>query len=391
VDGHGHHGRTLRNVRLATLILFALAVLSVRLPYALAQNAAYQHLDFGVFYQGASCLLSGCDPYPVTDGAPPNLAPPHALALFIPLTGLSVAGAYYPWLIVSALALVWCGWRIASVLELRLSPLALGAVAAVVLSSGLTMASVTSGNYYAALTVPLTEAWVRWRRGQMVYAGAFIGLAAACKVLLLLPLLWFLIHREWKAAAMMVWVGLFITLAGIAALGPGVYLDWLRLVARAPMDGQFHHAAVLQMLHRWLSETPQFQPLIIAPDAIRPAWAVLAGLLCAMTLAVKRAPDAAVLSLLTCAVLVSPLGWILTGFWFVGPAVAIFSPQSKWLLIAAAVMLWLPDTLPVLGQPSVALTLTLGVWNTAIVALLWIAAVISFNGTRDVKENATGF
>jgi hypothetical protein len=32
-------------------------------------------------------------------------------------------------------------------------------------------------------------------------------------------------------------------------------------------------------------------------------------------------------------------------------------------------------TLPVLGQPSVALTLTLGVWNTAIVALLWIAAV----------------
>lgn len=390
MDGREGLHATTNRVRLAALILIGLAVLSVRLPYALAQNAAYQHLDFGVFYQGASCLLSGCDPYPVTDGAPPNLAPPHALALFIPLTLLPVAGAYYLWLIVSALALAWCGWRIASVLELRLSPLAWGAVIALVASSGLAMASVTSGNYYAVLTVPLTEAWVRWRRGQMVYAGAFIGLAASCKVLLLLPLVWFLLHREWKAAAMMAWTGLFITLAGIATLGPGVYLDWLSLVARAPMDGQFHHAAVLQMLHRWLSETPQFQPLLVAPDAIRPAWAVVAGLLCAVTLAVKRSPDAAVLSLLTCAVLVSPLGWILTGFWFVGPAVAVWSRAPK-LVALAAVMLWLPDTLPVLGQPSVALTLTLGVWNTAIVALLWFAAVISFNATADVKENAPGF
>jgi alpha-1,2-mannosyltransferase len=364
------------------LLLAALALAligSQRLAAALDMNARNNYVDFGVFYRAATCIVSGCNPYEISPGQlAPNLAPPHALVLFVPLQFWTIGSAYLAWLILNVVVLGVCVWLIARELQIRGSWTSWVVVAAGVASSGLMMGTVTSGNYYLVLAGPMTLAWIAWRHGRVGFAGLWLGLAAACKVLLLLPLLWFVLHREYRAATIMIAAWLAVFLAGLLALGADTYAGWLSILARAPMDGQFHDAALLQFAQRALSETPQFVPLLSAPAMARPLWAVLAGLAVTMTVVVKRDPDRTMLSVVAAAILVAPIGWVFGSWWLAGPAAAAWlsgTPATRRLLVLAGVGLWLPDTTPLWGQPSPWLTVTLGSLNTWVILALLCAGL----------------
>jgi len=354
-----------------------------RLADALASNIRFDLVDFGVFYRAAACLVSRCDPYAIPQGmTSPNLAPPHVLLLFLPLQGWSIQSAYYIWLAINAAALGFCALRIARELDLTHSWSVALLAAAVVASSGLAMGSVASGNYYPLLTIPLTFAWVAWRRGRLTVTARWLGAAAACKVLLLLPLVWFAIQREHRAALAMTSTWLVIFVVGLLTLGIDVYAGWLVILARAPMAGQFHDAAIMQAALRAFTETSLYAPIMPAPALVRPIWAVLAGLLVTATVIVRRDPDRALLTLIAAAILVAPIGWVFGCWWLAGPAVAVWVTGTTWARLAlacGAVALWLPDTTPLWGQPSPWLTLTTGSLYLWVAVALWTAGVIPRN------------
>jgi hypothetical protein len=222
--------------------------------------------------------------------------------------------------------------------------------------------------------------------GRIAWAGFWLGVAAAFMVLQPLPLLWFLVHGERKAALTLAGTWLAIMATGVMILGPEVYFSWLRLLAGAPLNGQFHDASVMQMLVRTLSTTHQFLPVTIAPDAVRPIWAAAAGLIVALTVARRRESDRACLSVLSAAILVAPIGWIFAAWWFAGPAIALWlrgPGLTRVLLGATALVLWLPDDLPLWGQPSSWLTITVGSIFFWVVSTLWV--VSTFGSFREVR------
>ena len=372
----------------AALLIVSAAVLLPRVSAALADNAAHDQQDFGIFHRAAGCVVrGGCSPYVASENAAPNLAPPHALLLVAPLLPLAQPVAYGVFLIGSIGVIAILAWRVIRTLGVRLSPLGWLVTAAVIGSSGLMESLITSGNIYALLAWPAVSAWQRWRRGDLMRAGIWLGVIASCKVLVFLALFYFIVQGAWRAALALAGTAAAIVLIGIALFGSAPYAAWLEMLSRAPMSGQFHDASIMQTLLRWLGPTQQFAPIADAPALVRPIWAAAAGLVATLAVtAPRRAADAAMLSVLSAALLVSPIGWILAGWWLIAPATALAVAGGTFeraTLAAVAFLLWLPSTLPLAGQPAPALTLTLGSLNFWCVLTLLVVAVVA--GRRDVR------
>ncbi|HEX5216389.1 MAG TPA: glycosyltransferase family 87 protein [Vicinamibacterales bacterium] len=372
---------------LALLILGA-SLLVPRVSAALADNAVHDQQDFGIFYRSAGCVVrGGCSAYPATEQVAPNLAPPHALMLVTPLLPLAQPVAYIVFLLCSTVVLAMQAWRVTRTLGLVLTPLAWLATAAVVGSSGVMESLITSGNIYAFLAWPAVSAWRQWRRGNLLIAGVWLGVIASCKVLVFLALFYFVVHGAWRAALAMVGTAAAIVAIGVAGFGSAPYAAWLEMLSRAPMSGQFHDASIMQTLLRWLTPTMQFVPIADAAGLVRPIWAAAAGLVATLAVTVpRRAADAALLAVLSAALLASPIGWILAAWWLIAPAVAVWligGSFERAALSSVAVLLWLPSTLPLAGQPSSVLTLTVGSLNFWCVMTLLLVAVAA--GRRGVK------
>jgi hypothetical protein len=240
------------------------------------------------------------------------------------------------------------------------------------------MSLVTSGQIYAALAWPVTAAWLAWRRGDLPRAAAWFAVGASVKVLLGLPLLWFVIRGHGRAAAAFLGTAAAIFLIGLIVFGGGSYAAWLEMLSRSPLSGHFRDGAILPALTRTLGESSSFLPLLHAPQVIRPAWAVLSGLVVSLALLKPLDADRTVLALLAAATLAAPIGWIYAAWWFTGPAVAVFLTATgtwRWVLAAVAFALWLPDTTPLLGQPNAWLTPLLGSLFFWVWLALWSAGV----------------
>jgi hypothetical protein len=146
------------------------------------------------------------------------------------------------------------------------------------------------------------------------------------------------------------------------------------------MAGQFHDAALLQFFLRLFTDTSQYVPIVDAPSVVHPLWALVAGLLLAGTVMRHVDADRACLSVLTAAVLISPIGWILSAWWFIGPSLALGlssrGVRRMVIMWALGLLLWLPDSAPLWGQPSAWLTATWGSLNTWVVMALWAVATV---------------
>ena len=367
------------------LLIVGASLLVPRVSAALADNAAHDQQDFGIFYRSAGCVVrGGCSPYTATEQIAPNLAPPHALLLVTPLLPLTQPVAYGAFLLCSIAVLATQAWRVTRTIGLTLTPIAWLATAAVVGSSGLMESLITSGNIYAFLAWPAVSAWRQWRRGHVVIAGVWLGVIASCKVLVFLALFYFVVHGAWRAAMAMLGTAAAIVAIGVAGFGSAPYAAWLEMLSRAPMSGQFHDASIMQTLLRWLTPTLQFAPIADAAGLVRPIWAAAAGLVATLAVTVpRRAADAAVLAVLSAALLASPIGWILAAWWLIAPAVAMWLTGGifeRAALSGVALLLWLPSTLPLAGQPSPFLTVTVGSLNFWCVITLLVIAVAAGRG-----------
>lgn len=373
-------GRKAWTIAAVASVLIALLLAPAALKASLETNRINDFQDFGIFYRAALALRHRSPAYQASDTIAPNLAPPHVLAAIVPLTFLALPIAYYAWLALSGLCLVFVGVRISQELRFEASTALTVTVVALVLSSGLVMSAISSGNIYAVLAVPMVEAWAAWRRRNDQRAAIWLGVVAAAKVLMLAPLLWLVVRGRYKAAAILVASTGIIFAGGILLFGHQEYLDWISILRRAPMAGQFHDAAFLQALMRATSgDSEQYQPFTPLPlETVHMIWAVVAGLMLSATAMIRRDSDRTFLALVSSAIFLAPIGWIHAAWWLVPPAVAVAltgGATVRIALAACAFLLWLPDTAPLWGQPSPWLTISWGSLNAWVVLVVWIVAM----------------
>src|SRR5437764_1036269 len=138
--------RQLSRVQSAITIGLAVAlgaVVAPRFHSALVANIAGHQDDFHTFYRTARCLfVERCDPYEYIPGIPPNLEPPHAHLLLLPVFLFPQFKAYVIWMTISILALVAAAMRFRQVVRVRLPTLSLVALFTAAAGSSLMMAAV---------------------------------------------------------------------------------------------------------------------------------------------------------------------------------------------------------------------------------------------------------
>ena len=373
-------------VVLAAAVIAALLFVPGRFEAALAISTRDQQQDFGIFHRGAHCLIDGgCNAYAVVPRSAPNLAPPHAHLLMAPVMWLGRPVAYVGWLLVSALVLIGVAYRVARELSIELPPLGWALVVALAAGSGMMMSLVTSGQIYAVLAWPVTAAWIAWRRGSLARAAVWIALGASVKVLLALPLLWFVVRGHWRAAGALVGTLAAVFLVGIAVFGAASYGAWLEMLSRSPLSGHFRDGALMPALTRMLGESSSFAPVAHVPALIRPLWAALSGVIIALALLKPADGDRSFLALLAAATLAAPIGWIYAAWWFAGPVAAVWLTSSvawRWAIGGVGLALWLPDTTPLVGQPNAWLTPLVGSLFFWVWIALWGAGVGSARRSR---------
>ena len=312
-----------------------LLLVPTRINTALAANSARNQDDFQTFYRTARCLfVEACEPYADIEGVNPNLAPPHAHLLLLPVVLLPQRQAYVLWVALSVLIVTAAAVRTVRLFRVEIDWVVLSFVLIAVAGSALTMGLIASGQIYAALTGIVVSGWLWFRAGRTTPAAIFIGIGAAIKPMLLLPAVWFLFNNQWRAALVTV-----ATMVGVSAICSARFgranSAWLYTVTHLPLEGHFRDGSILALLTRMFRVTGYYEPLVINLHVIFTPWAVLGGFIALITLAKRMTVDRCWLALMSAACLIAPKGWIYAGWWVVFPAFAVWfgywaDPASPW-------------------------------------------------------------
>jgi hypothetical protein len=365
--------QSVKRDRVLWIVSLALVALSVpRLEDGIAASIRTHGNDFGIFFRAAECFRSGaCDPYAITTAvnSAPNLLAPHGHLIFWPLLSLPLSQAWAVWLAASAVSV-----SVAVRLALKGSPATVALGLALVLYSSLGMATVRSGQLYAAMTLPLVVAWQWDRAGRRPLAvGAILGVLASIKPLLLLFGVWFLWRRSWLTAAAFGWAGLGCGVVGVLAFGVDTYQAWWHALGETAGSGNYIDGAILQTALRVFLPTSFFQPVLVSP-----ALAAIAAGIGLVTVAGLTGWRPSWLTVTAAACLLSPKGWIHGGLWMAVLAMGDWENTARvarWLLVTAAALTLLPEYAPLWGQPNPWLTPTLGSLVCWMFLLTWIAGL----------------
>ncbi|SNQ45991.1 conserved membrane hypothetical protein [Frankia canadensis] len=185
------------------------------------------HFDVDVFLRAGAAVRAGQDPYPTPGTAAVHsgfaFVYPYLTALpFAPLSGLRHADDVFVALSVLA---VLAGARLAGARDWR--------VFALVIAASTTIIGLQMGTLNALLFAGLTLAWRR--RDRPATCGTVLALLVYSKVFLLPLLLWPVLARRWRAAAVAGVVLAVLLGAGelLSPLGTRGYLDLLGQLGRA--------------------------------------------------------------------------------------------------------------------------------------------------------------
>ena len=384
-------------IRVAIAISVVLAIVFIAIYYRFQGD----HLnDFRVFYYSTQAWLAGQDMYgptlatsvPVGGGLYHdlwNMNPPHFHLVLVPFALLPLPAAKFAWVVINLACLVASLIGITRTLNVRWTPA--GILWTIFFSAAFsaTGALVATGQLTWMLMVPVTFAWIAARTGHWKRAAVLLGIAASVKAFFGVFLIYFLVIRRWREAAIMLIAGAAVGLAGLAVFGVMPYTRWVETLQTVDWPWAPMNASVAAFLARALSENPFFTPLFNAPGLIRPLGLVLVALLSVLTFLRVRSVgvaadiDRAFAALLMLALLVSPLGWIYYFWLAAGPCLALFwvAGHSRSRLTTACLLVALPGLVWPLyafvwtaGLPLAAVTFgSVFFWTTI---ATWVAVTI---------------
>ncbi len=166
---------------------------------------------------------------PYDDVVHVNAHPPTSILLVVPFGSMPYAKAYFLWNCLSIVALSLS--ILLMTREVRASYWSVIPIGCLLLVSNSLAQQVNQGQLNLILLLLLTSSWMLWRREQMMFAGAIVGLCAAIKVFPAFLVVLFLARRRWDACLGFV-AGLGLaTAATVAVLGLETYQDYVMKVA----------------------------------------------------------------------------------------------------------------------------------------------------------------
>jgi hypothetical protein len=359
------------------------------------------HSDFTIFYYTARLVADGLPMY----GASParygiewsgthlgNLNPPHFQLLVQPLAALSYGQAFVAWTSASLVALAVSVGIIANGLGVTLTARRVAIWGAFVVScAGFTTVAITSEMTFL-LMVPFSLALLEARRGRWGRAGAWLGLCASLKLFLLLFIPWLAWRKRWRALAGAGGAMLAVVAAGTLAYGPSVYAQWVGSLGEVGWEWFHMNASWPGLVSRVARGGEDMARVWDASGWVEPVSLVGAVAICAISLFAlsswrddARETDLAFLTLVTGAILASPLGWVYYLPLALGPLAGCLL-EGSWrrlptaVLIPVAVLslyLYVPPEQAASGQPSRLATLLLAssyFWGTS---ALWLGAALA--------------
>ena len=211
------------------------------------------------------------------------------------------------------------------------------------------------GQWSVFLAALLALAWDASRAGRPGLAGSLLGLAIAIKAFPALLLPFFVRRREWRAVGSALAVGVVLSAAPIALVGPGLVTGYFGSGAHTTTTwlACFANYSALGAVARFVTSAGEFgglPPVFSAPALTTPvvtATAVLVLVLSLRAVFSWRDPDAAFAGALCALVLLTPLVWqhyltlLLWPLWLVGRRLASAGwprPLSHAFFVAATLV-----------------------------------------------------
>lgn len=229
--------RVVRLLVMVALALFSAWTILGEYPRVLGEHGLW---DFGAFVASGRAAAEGLSPYgiypPLTphvvfpgfEAWNPNLNPPISALLFqlFDLAPLDVSFRVWMWISIGlyAIAVLLLVLRFARSLEGVVIALWAFALAGF-------WDTVYLGQIYTPLVLATVGAWLLLERGQAVWAGILIGIVVAMKPnFLVWPVLLFLAGYR-VPTLVCIATAAIISAIPLFAFGPGIYVEWLKLVA----------------------------------------------------------------------------------------------------------------------------------------------------------------
>ena len=305
--------------------------------------------DFTMFYYGARLLADGRPMYesPAVYGIPwhidhmGNLNPPHFQTLLQPLASLSYSRAFEVWCVANLLALAGSVMLVLRTLNVKITAAGVAVWGCLAIAAAPFTAVAATSEWSFLLLLPFTAAWATARKREWVNAGLWLGCCIAFKLFFLLFVPWLLIRRRWgalgaAAAAVLAW-----TAFGIAMHGAETYVQWfesMRMITwwSLPANASWHGTVSRVFEGGYGLEEVVRLPSVVTPASHAGSALVgVASLWAALRLERQsNGIDAAILVLLTGAVLASPLGWVYYLPLAIGPLAGVIT-TSWWRQLPA--------------------------------------------------------
>jgi putative flippase GtrA len=251
---------------------------------------------------------------------PVNAHPPASVLLFLPLAWLNYPDAFLAWELLSLAALGLSMWLVGRELGVRFSAWSVFPIVALLLICFPFRLHMEQGQLSIALLLLITLAWVAYRRGWPMWAGALLAAATSVKLFPGFLFLFFLLRRQWRVLVGGAIGFAVLTVVTATILGPDIYLTYLKEVLPQVGDyrsgwGNVSLPGIWFKLFDPLTERMRVEPLWRSPLLARigalVCCAVVVAVMAGVTWRVRsqadedRAFGIAVMAML----LVSPLTW----------------------------------------------------------------------------------
>ena len=297
-------------------------------------GARTRRSDFQMMWTSAHLWRTGADPYSGTV-ARADLNPPVVVWILTPLAWFSPPVAFVLWTFLGWACLAIAAWLIA---REAAAGSALTIMAAALVTAGGTMAT-ASGQITWPLLLIVTLGWLADRRGHARRSGTLIGLLLAVKLFFGLWLVDLVLRRAGRALAFAAVAAVLACFVGLAVHGVAGYASWLDALGRVTWVERETNASLFGLWTR-----------LLAPARARTVWLASAAVVAAVGLGVTwRTPDADIrwATLISSALLVSPLGWVYYVPIAIGPLWRLHVRDSFRTIDAMLFAVWcIPSAVP---------------------------------------------
>lgn len=320
-----------RALFLAT-VAAGVAALFLALAVSRFVNSSGYGFDFNCYFTGAQRLVAGQNIYlpfnldgPFQHGGPTQYvyAPPLAV-LLAPVSSVPFAPAAFAWLLLHLGALV------ASCALMPVTrPVRLAAFAVAAFSSPF-LVDLNLGNVSVFV---LLAAVVGWRWLDRPVAAIALAVSMAVRPQMGMVLAWWLVRREWRAAAWTIATGAVLILLTLPFVGITGYVDFLRVVRNMQVAGVLHNGSL------------ESAAILVGLPAPLPTVAFLAGVafaVGAVAASLRRDPELSYVVTVVASLLVTPLLWGHYLVLLLVPAAFLAQRGRPWAL-ALPLLGWLPD------------------------------------------------